>query len=339
MGKKHKQPAEFGLAAKADPELPLRILVSWTPGTPSATGSDAGASHKAARAEAIDYAAWLGRTTPIHLQVLSTFIQPWSTTSLSKLGGKYKKWFRAEAAACAVEVEQRLAESGIDKQQCAKEFSLLHDGPNQPQLLTDAAAAFRADLILLSPEQSAPKHRLLAGTTADALLHYSPVALGLTPRGLKFGKNGIKRVNFAFTEEHQQGDTAALRAAAAFAVRLGVPLRIIAFSPSGLVQAPLHNKLSVAQQLTSDWREHSLAAMDRARDLVADEFPQIDVSAEIGIGTGWRGAVDAIKWKKSDIMVLGSSPMSSLARVFLGSTATEILPHLPVPVLVHPAAQ
>ena len=36
-------------------------------------------------------------------------------------------------------------------------------------------------------------------------------------------------------------------------------------------------------------------------------------------------------------MVMGSNPMGPIARVFIGSTATELLPHMRVPVLVYPA--
>ena len=62
-------------------ELPqtMRILVSWTP---SYSGT-----------EAIDFAAWLSRTMPVKVRVLSTLLQPWAATPLFKLGKKYKKYF------------------------------------------------------------------------------------------------------------------------------------------------------------------------------------------------------------------------------------------------------
>ena len=50
------------------------------------------------------------------------------------------------------------------------------------------------------------------------------------------------------------------------------------------------------------------------------------------------GAVDSLKWKKGDLLCLGSSPMGPIARVFIGSTATELLPHVRVPVLVSPTS-
>lgn len=318
-----KDAATYGLAAKANPDIPLRILVAWSPSMNNT--------------ESLDVAAWLAHSTKTRIRVLSTFIQPWVGTSLSKLGGKYKKWLKQETTATEQAVKDALGQAGIDKNAWAKRYSVVADGANRPQLLTDAASDFSADLILLSPGQAAPKNRIMAGSTADALLHCSPVALGLIPRGVKLSKHGVTRMNFAYTDPRGKKNDPSLLTAAAMAARLGVPLRILAFSPEGLVKAPMNNKVDVAKELTSDWREHSLALLDRARDHVAEKFPELEVSADIGSGRGWRGAVDSLKWKKGDLVFVGSTPQGKLARVFLGSVATELLPHLTVPVLVNPA--
>ena len=67
--------------SKGSADKPLRILISWSP---SSSGT-----------EALDCAAWLSRTAEIQVRVISTVFQPWTTTSFTKLGGKYKKWFKA----------------------------------------------------------------------------------------------------------------------------------------------------------------------------------------------------------------------------------------------------
>jgi len=68
--------------SKGSAEKPLRILISWSP---ASSGT-----------EALECAAWLSRTADIQVRVISTVFQPWTTTSLSKLGGKYKKWFKEQ---------------------------------------------------------------------------------------------------------------------------------------------------------------------------------------------------------------------------------------------------
>lgn len=93
----------------------------------------------------------------------------------------------------------------------------------------------------------------------------------------------------------------------------------------------------MALKLAAEWLEDSLAMLDRARDSIQEKFPDLDVTSEIGSGAGWGGAVDSLKWKKGDLMLMASTPQGPIARVFLGSTATELLPHIRVPILVHPS--
>ena len=299
-----------------------RILISWTP----ASGGT----------EPIEYAAWLARTTPVEVRVLSAFVQPWHEVSMQKLGGKYNKWFAQEAKACKQAVKNTLRAAGIPREQWDKEYSVLMDGPSKPQLLTQAAEEFDADLVLLGPNQGAAKGRFLAGSTADSLLHYSPVPVGLSPRAAKLSKHGVTRLNFALTEEQSIDDVPALIDAAFLASTWNVPLRIIVFSSHGLVNAPINDNLDVALELTSQWREHSLGRLDIARERVGEHFPDLEIRTEIGSGKGWRAAVESLKWKKGDLICLGSSPMGTLERVFIGSRATELLPHLSVPIIVWP---
>ena len=52
-------------------------------------------------------------------------------------------------------------------------------------------------------------------------------------------------------------------------------------------------------------------------------------------GTG-RRRVGRLEWRHDDVLVLGSSPRGVLARVFVGSHASRIIRHSPVPVVVVP---
>ena len=307
---------------KGSADKPLRILISWSP---SSSGT-----------EALDCAAWLSRTAATQVRVISTVFQPWTTTSLTKLGGKYKKWFKAQKEACAAATHAALDEAGVPRSCWDDKPSLLVDGPSRPQLLTEMAKKFEADLIILGPNQAAPKGRFFAGSTADTLLHYSPQPLGLVPRKVKLSKHGVTRFNFAITERSSREDHEML-AAAELANRWNLPLRLLAFSAKGLLNTPSKDKHDMALKLTAEWLEDSLAMLDRARDSIQEKFPELDVTSEIGSGAGWGGAVDSLKWKKGDLMLISSTPQGPIARVFLGSTATELLPHIRVPILVHPS--
>ena len=53
-------------------------------------------------------------------------------------------------------------------------------------------------------------------------------------------------------------------------------------------------------------------------------------------GRSWSEALEALPWEKGDVLVLGSSSASLMSRLFLGSNATKIVRHSPVPVIVVP---
>ena len=74
------------------------------------------------------------------------------------------------------------------------------------------------------------------------------------------------------------------------------------------------------------------ARLDEARTTVTAP----DVEVVLGAGTEWREAVDDIAWEPGDLLVLGSGAAGPLARVFLGTAASKILRHAPVPVMIVP---
>lgn len=306
-------------------DRPTRVLVAWNPASKSA--------------DAIDFAAWLGRTAPIVVRVASTFVEPWPALSLPKLSGHYDEWFEKEATRCRKAVRKELRAAEIPEKYWDDKYSVLTAGSSTTHLLTDAAAGFDADIILLGPTQSAPKGRFMAGSTADGLLHYSPVPLGLTPRKAKLSKHGVTRVNFAFTDDHGSAEDPALASAAALAYAWDVSFRIVSFSPTGFVSTPMDKDIDFSEEFSHQWREESLALLDASRDSVLRHCPSLSVSTAVGSGAGWVGAVDSLKWKKGDLMVMGSTPLGPLARVFVGSTATELIPHMRVPVIVRPGEE
>ncbi len=306
----------------------LRVLVSCRP-------EDAPDGNPSEQNEAVfDFAAWLSRTTDIKVRGITTFVRPWPSSSISKLGGKYKKWFHNLDSKYGSRIVKSLKQAGVEKSHWDDVVSVFADGPSESVLLTHAAADFKADLILLGSDATAPKGRFLAGSTADALLHSSPVPLGLVPRGVKLSKKGITRINFAFTNE--DGNVDGLMYAAELASNWGLPLRVLSFSPTGIDDSSASKTLDLTAILSTEWREHSFAMLDRARDEVLSQHPSLVVSSEIGSGWGWNGAISAVKWKKGDLLCLGSHPADAISRVFVGTETTEIIRNSPVPTIIYP---
>ena len=58
----------------------------------------------------------------------------------------------------------------------------------------------------------------------------------------------------------------------------------------------------------------------------------------IARGEQWAEAFGTVDWEAGELLVVGSSEAGPIERVFLGSRATKIVRHSPVPVLVVPRA-
>ena len=89
--------------------------------------------------------------------------------------------------------------------------------------------------------------------------------------------------------------------------------------------------------MTRQWSEEieaaARAALEKVSDLAA--VPK-DIETVVGRGESWGEAVDDVEWEPGDVLVVGSSSVGPIARVFLGSRATKIIQHSPVPVVLVP---
>ena len=61
-----------------------------------------------------------------------------------------------------------------------------------------------------------------------------------------------------------------------------------------------------------------------------------DVETVVATGRDWPEALGRLDWQDGDVLVVGSSPTGLLARVFIGTNATRIVRHSPVPAIVVP---
>ena len=74
-------------------------------------------------------------------------------------------------------------------------------------------------------------------------------------------------------------------------------------------------------------------------ELEAESSKPKDTTLAFGAGSNWTDALEDLEWDDGEILVIGSSPIGPLARVFLGSGATKIVRHSPVPVVVVPSVE
>ena len=311
------------LLTSVGPERPLRIAVGW-----DQSGE-----------EAVHFAGWLARTMPAQIRVVSTEKQPWSHLR-NKTSKKYKKWRKEIEEKRSGAIREALKEH-VPRGAWDEDYAVFRDGSPRYELLTQEVERFHADLVLVGSKPKAAKGRFKATSTADALMHSSPVSVGLAPRAVKLSKKGITRVNFAFLDENDEAANTGIASAAAIAMILDVDLRIMAFSPEETYD--YNEQIAPHRAFIDEWNETSLALLDRARDVVSDMAEKLgvqglknfEVETRVSAGDGWDTVVDSQKWKKGDVLFLASRPATTNC-VFAGPRTTDFLEHAPVPVVIFP---
>ena len=61
-----------------------------------------------------------------------------------------------------------------------------------------------------------------------------------------------------------------------------------------------------------------------------------DIDTVVATGRDWPEVLGRLDWHDDDVLVVGSSPTGLLSKVFIGTNATRIVRHAPVPAVVVP---
>ena len=86
------------------------------------------------------------------------------------------------------------------------------------------------------------------------------------------------------------------------------------------------------------WVEQAVQMQEEALEALArDRNCPSPTEKVVATGRTWSHALDALRWDRDEVLVVGSSATANfVSRLFLGSSATKIIRHSPVPVIVVP---
>jgi nucleotide-binding universal stress UspA family protein len=283
----------------------------------------------------LDLAAVLARSGLAEPVAVVTVVPPhWTTPSMAKVDAEFAAWAHQQGEAALDQARQYVAGKWPDVQ------VTFHQGTGRsvPSALLQACADLSGDLLVLGSSTDGRVGQIIVGSTATPLLHSSEVPVAIAPRGYRAPKgSGLGRLTCSFSGTHQDADL--LTATAQMSVRLGCPLRIVTFGVRGHTMYPPEVGLHAEDQVLVQWKEQ---VRDDQRAAVAHlaDLEVLPDSTNTAIATGgtWAEAIDDVEWGAGEILVVGSSPVGHLARVFLGSGAIKIVRYSPVPVVVVPAA-
>jgi len=269
------------------------------------------------------------RTLRTSLTVVTVVPRPWTTPSPARVDAEYAAWADQLAADSAREAKRYLdaLPDGLQVSYLSYAHRSVSGG------LTEAIQEIDAELLVLGSSASGGFGQVVVGSTADWLLHSSPVPVAIAPRGYREPRGGTLTCLSCGYPGTAEGGKLVGRVAA-LADRLGVRLRVITFAVRGRTMYPPEVGLHAEDSILAAWEEQARAMMETLRtDSVVDD----DTELQVVSGNGWDQALDAADWVDGEILVLGTSPRGGVARVFLGSLATKIVRYSPVPVLVLPA--
>jgi nucleotide-binding universal stress UspA family protein len=211
---------------------------------------------------------------------------------------------------------------------------VVHQSTSVPTGLMELAGQHAAGVVVVGSSSSGLLGRITLGSVTDRLVHTAEVPVALAPRGYPSSPVPVQRLTAAY------GGTAdavgLIAAGAELAQQWKVRLRIASFTvpPSAMFSGFIDR--SAEDLVVAQWtRKTTDAAVKQLDDARADaSIPDVDVV--IGTGTDWREAVDNIAWESGDMLLLGSAAAGPMAQVFLGTAASKILRHAPVPVMIVP---
>lgn len=213
---------------------------------------------------------------------------------------------------------------------------LLHEAPSARRGLVELAQQRDATMIVVGSGTGGQPGRIALGSESDALLHASPVPVALAPRGYRTaGGARVSRVTAAY--RGTGASTGLVLGAARVAGSVGAELRVASFAvvprDSGTSGAGLDAELPIADAWATDIERHAAAVVRQVTEL--SDAPTVSGVA-VGMGETWESAIAEVGWEPHEVLVVGSSTLGAIARVFLGSHAAKIVRHSPVPVVVVP---
>jgi nucleotide-binding universal stress UspA family protein len=189
-----------------------------------------------------------------------------------------------------------------------------------------------AALVALGSARHGPLGRFTVGGITNEMLHVSPVPVALAPRGYRPSSDArLRRITCAFSGSTQS--RSAFDAAVQLSRRHAVPLRLTTFVVHDRQMYPSQVGYDAERLVEEQWRAQALEAQEKALATLPE-----DVVVESGVVSGrdWEDALDTLPWEEGEVLVVGSSRLGPVARVFLGSNSTKIIRSSPVPVLVIP---
>jgi nucleotide-binding universal stress UspA family protein len=275
--------------------------------------------------DALTLSRLLARTGDVTLTVCVVIPQTWDHPSLARVDAEYATFLNQYAEEAIAEAREFLGDD------VRAEYTLTSASSATEGLITTATEAGAA-LVTVGSARHGPLGRFTVGGITNEILHVSPVPVALAPRGYRPSSDArLRRITCAFSGSTQS--RSAFDAAVQLSKRHAVPLRLTTFVVHDRQMYPSQVGYDAERLVAEQWRAQALEAQEKALATLPED---VEVESDVIDGRDWEEALDSLQWEEGEVLVVGSSRLGPVARVFLGSSSTKIVRSSPVPVVVIP---
>ena len=205
----------------------------------------------------------------------------------------------------------------------AMEMEALGDH-SAPRALHELIERSAPELVVVGSSERAEVGRILAGTTAERLLHGSPSPVAVAPRGFREREPGVRVIAVGFDGSAESSH--ALQLGAELAGRAEAAMRIVTVLPRQGATGP------EAMQARTAWRAE---LRDRAHDEASALPGELRALPIVEEGDPAKVLLAAIELGV-DLIVVGSRGYGPMRRVLLGSVSSALMRGARCPVIVVP---
>jgi nucleotide-binding universal stress UspA family protein len=275
--------------------------------------------------DALALGRMLARSGDVTLTVCVVIPETWGHPSPARVDAEYAE-FLDQYAEEAIAEARAFVGDGVQAEYVST------SSPSATEGLIATATETDASLVLLGSARHGPLGRFTIGGITGEMLHASPLPVALAPRGYRPSPEArLQRVTCAFSGSTRS--KTAFDAAVQLSRRHGVSLRLTTLVVRDRQLYPSQVGYDAERLVAEQWRAQALESQQKALATLPD-----GVAVESGVVSGrdWEDALDSLPWEEGEVLVVGSSRLGPVARVFLGSNSTKIIRSSPVPVLVIP---
>jgi nucleotide-binding universal stress UspA family protein len=276
--------------------------------------------------DALALGRMLARTGDVTLTVCVVLPEVWGHPSLARVDAEYAAFLKHYAEDAISEAREFLGDD-VRAEYTTRAAHSATEG------LIATARETDASLVVLGSARHGPIGRFTVGSVTNEMLHSSPVPVVLTPRGYRPSSEArLRRITCSFAGSTRS--RTAFDAALQLSRRHGVPLRLATLVVRDRQMYPSQVGYDAERLVIEQWRQQALEAQREALAMLPDGG--VGVESGVFSGRDWEDALDSLPWEEGEVLVVGSSRLGPVARVFLGSNSVKIVRSSPVPVLVIP---